>query len=491
MCRNGSSEAPARHRVPRYLLAPILVLSLSVPKGALAQTIAPRGLSVLSQGSETQAPRPPEKPPEAPPEVAPAKPPPPSIPSTAPLVLPPLREPGVPPAATFELRPSAGLSSEYSDNFNLSSGDKGANLRTSLSGGLALLIDAAFTKGQIGLTLSGAHDTATDGTQLFPSLLGQVSWQATPLLTLTAADALTRSDEPSRADVLSLRRQRRTFTSNAFSLTSNYLLTTIPTRQFYSLSTFFDEGGANTISHAFGGGASTAIYETNTLDVGYEYLTSGTSGGSDAVGHSFTASFSRQLTSSMSAGLSGSYTLNTFSSGDGAAETESSTWGVSLFSSYVLPGRFALSGSLGFSRVTSDGGRDTSSVTSVTSLTYQLAPATAALSVNQGFSQTFAQGENFGIVKTRGVTGSLSYPFTPFIGGSATAYYRQNEFTGIGGGQPAGSENTYGASLSLSVQLLRWLTLGLDYSYTAASSSDRGSGYTENRARASLNATFY
>jgi hypothetical protein len=126
----------------------------------------------------------------------------------------------------------------------------------------------------------------------------------------------------------------------------------------------------------------------------------------------------------------------------------------------------------------------------VTAFSYKFAQATASLSAQQGFSETFAEGENFGIVETRGIRGSLSYPFTPFISGNASAFYQQSEATGIGGGQPDQTRGILGGALSFSIRLLQWLNMGLDASHTEGTSSTRGGSFIENRARVSLNATY-
>ena len=69
----------------------------------------------------------------------------------------------------------------------------------------------------------------------FHSVLGQVSWQATPRLRFTVADAFTHNDQPPEADSLGLRRERATFTSNAFSLSADYLLDRVATRDVLPL----------------------------------------------------------------------------------------------------------------------------------------------------------------------------------------------------------------------------------------------------------------
>ncbi len=429
--------------------------------------------------------------PEAPPQPPPPTPPPSRIPSTAPPAFPSIGGPGIQPAATFEFHPSISLSEEYTDNFNLSPRDKEENFRTVASPTLTLLINGAFTTGSIAYTLSGNYDSSTKDTALFHSLLGQVSWQASPRLKLTATDVLTRSDEPTKADQLSLRRERRPFTSNSFSLESDYLIANVATTEYYRLATFFDTGGADTTSHTLGASASTTFYETNTVTLGYEYLQSDTSArGTDITGHEVKASLARQLTSLASAGLSGSYALRTEKTPDSAGEAEFTIWSVSIFGTYSLPAIWSLTASAGVSRFEND--RSETIPTATLTFSYDFLPGvTLTLQGDAGFSETFETGQNRGVVKTRGVSASLSYPISPFITGSVTGLYRRNEFTGVAGGPERGTtEDTRGGLISLSIQLLRWLTMALEYAYTNATSSTGESDFIENRARASLNATF-
>ena len=409
-----------------------------------------------------------------------------------------------PPAATFELDYLLGIAEEYSDNFRHSGADKKSNLRTSISPGIQLGINGALTKGLIRYVLSGTYDTSDNETGLFHSLDASVTWQATPRLNLTLSDTFVRSDEPSQADRLSLRRNREPFISNTFTLRSTYSLAPITTTAYYGLTTFFQDDGRDTISHLIGATAGTSFYESNTVTVGYEYLKSDTSDGqvtgssvslgaealSDVSGHRFFGSFTRQLNPLTSAGISGSYALR--QSGD----TDYDLWSVSLFATRSV-GDLSLTGSVGYSQVRLEAGTDSGILTAAT-LVYRFARAVLTLGFDSGFSETFAEGQNFGVVKTRGVTATLSYPFTPFITGTTRGFYRQNETTGTTRGG-ARDEDAWGASASVAIKLSRWLTMLLDYSHIEASRSaisesapapQNAGGFTENRARISLSASF-
>ena len=190
-------------------------------------------------------------------------------------------------------------------------------------------------------------------------------------------------------------------------------------------------------------------------------------------------------------------------------------WNAGIFSSYgtgTTP--FTISGRIGLSGVTSDSGDSRGPDLSLsTTASYAFARAVASLALEHGFSETFAAGENFGVVETTGATVTLTYPFTTRTSGLLSAYYRKTESTGIGGGQSiAGGPNigsnqddineTVGATASLSIALLRWLNLNLSYTYThrfdtsangtVTTSTFGGSnvGYTENRARIGLDFIF-
>ena len=129
-------------------------------------------------------------------------------------------------------------------------------------------------------------------------------------------------------------------------------------------------------------------------------------------------------------------------------------------------------------------------------LSYWFGQAIASLSLERGFSETFAVGENNGVVQTTGYAASLSYPFTPSFSGQANISYRENEFTGVGSTEtsPGGStrvDNVLTGGLSFSYQILRWLgsTLEYNYSKTSSSEADRGN-ITENRFKLALTASF-
>ena len=500
----------------RLLLGALVLLLAVLPRPAEAQEPA--------TGDKPTAPGQPPGPtpiPEPIPVIPEPPFPPPTVPSTPQRLL-PVPSAGLPPTAVFQLEPSVTLSEEYTDNFNLTKRDKLSNFRSTVSPGLRLLINSAFTKGVVAYTFAPSHDSATDDLQLFHTLLGQVTWEATPLWKLTVADTLTRSDQPAEADRLGLRRERQTFTSNTFSLASDYLLARVTTHQSYALSTFSDDGGGKTTSHTLAASASLPIYRTNSVSVGYDYVTSktengtgtGTGGGEfiastggDTSGHQFTAAFTRQLTSLRSVGVKGSYALRTLTAE--TSDTDYRLWNVSVFTNYALLGRLTINGSLGVSGITIDSGESLGpNLFSSTSITYQFGPALASLAMDQGFSETFSGGQNFGVVETTGISGSLTYPFTPSLSGTATASYRRSKATGIGNietGTGGDQESeSYGGTLALSWRILPKLLLDLSYSYlkqvgsgdnqqvgtTTGRQGGGDDGYTENRIKASINVSF-
>ena len=403
----------------------------------------------------------------------------------------PLGSPTGKATALFEFHPSFTLFEEYTDNFFRSARDRQTNWRTGAGANLTTYINGAFTKGTIATSFSASHDTIADTeTNLFPSILGRIEWEATPRLSFAVTDTLTRSDEPARADRLGLRQQRNEFTSNVFEAEANWTIDQFRTREYYRLATFQESGGNDTTSHALGASASTRIGASNTGALSYEYLdskTTGSSRDSTTHGHQLTASFSRQLTPFTNAGVSGGYNYRTFT--DRGTEDNFQTFNVSLFNNYVIPGRWSLAGNVGFSRILDDRGRTFDSVSTTSTFTYSFARALLTLSLDRGFSETFTLGEDFGVVETQGVTASLSYPFTPLISGYGSVYYRDNKSTGIGGGRSDFNAETYGGQLSLSYRLLSWLTLALEYAYSHEKAAD-GSKIIENRGRASLTAGF-
>jgi hypothetical protein len=430
--------------------------------------------------------------------------PPATIPSAPQRVLPEAL--GVPPTAVFQLQSGVTFSEEYTDNFNLTRTDKESNFRSSLSPALRLIINSAFTKGVIGYTFSPSHDSSTDDVQYFQSLLGQVTWEANPRWRLTLADVLTRSDQPADADRLGLRQQRQTFTSNTFALTSDYLIGTIATQQYYRLSMFDNEDGAKTTSHVAGLSATVPLYSTNSLTSGYEYLTSETDeGGGDGPisdrsrqfgdetsGHRVTAAFTRQVSTLRSVGLASSYAFRRVT--DDSGDNDFQLWNVSAFTKYTLPGRLTLRGSLGLSGLVGESGiSDGPNVSTASSLTYQFVRTIVVLSLDRGFSETFSDGENFGVVKTEGATGSLSYSFTPNVSGTVSGFYRRNRFTDAGSVDSSDGDRTqnWGGALALSWRIWRSILVDLSYTYLKYKDQDNAdNNYSENRVRAGLSLSF-
>lgn len=417
-------------------------------------------------------------------------PPPPTIPSIVPPILVPPPAVGTRPAATFSLHPSITLTEEYTDNFRRTGSGQEDNFRTSITPAATLVIDGARTTGQISAGFSFSHDSSTGDieTLITSTLGGTVSWQPTPRTVLTLSDFFRRSDDPDLGDDLNLRRERGSFTSNVFTASAGWFPGTVSTEAYYRLATFInDESGFDdTISHAIGVNGGTRLGPLTSASAGYELLLSET-GDSDLTGHQFTASLARQIGRFASAGVSGSYALR---SRTGEREDDFTIWSGSLFANYALPGRWSLFANVGYSELESDREESRSSVTTQSTLAYVFARGTIDLSVHQGFSETFVLGEDFGVVETRGVSAGIGYRITPFVFGSGRAFYRENTFTGVGGRDLDGSEDVWGGSVGLSVQLRSWLSMTLDYRHTQVSSGPRGEAFSENRVRLSLTAGY-
>jgi hypothetical protein len=163
---------------------------------------------------------------------------------------------------------------------------------------------------------------------------------------------------------------------------------------------------------------------------------------------------------------------------------------VSVFATYVLPERLSVSASLGGSVLRSDSGND-ALLTSDISASYHLGRAVLSLAIFQDVNQTFLQGENFGVVLTRSYTGTFGYAVTPFVDAALRASYSQNQFTGVGNATSNPDTTAVSATASLVWRVRRWLSVGLDYTYTrynsaGVSAGASSGGANENRVTVSL-----
>jgi uncharacterized protein (PEP-CTERM system associated) len=156
----------------------------------------------------------------------------------------------------------------------------------------------------------------------------------------------------------------------------------------------------------------------------------------------------------------------------------------------------SLDASLGVSALRPETGKTLGPhLTTATALRYQFARAVATFAIDRGFSETFSEGEDFGVVETTGGAVSLAYPFTPFLSSAVGGFYRRNKFTDVTGDSGENERTTnWGGSLSLSWRIIRNLLLELSYSYVRQKGDegqfDGGDSYTENRVRAALNVSF-
>jgi len=423
----------------------------------------------------------------------------------------------------FKFQPSISVSEEYTDNFNLTKNNKDSNFRTAISPTLLFSLDQAFAKGVVGYTFTANHDTFQDDNFFFHTVLGQFSFQATPRLRFTLADVFVHNDQPSEADSLGLRRQRGTFTSNELSVSSDYIIDRVETREYFRWNTFSDSGGGDkTTTYLAGVTAAIPLYVANVLTLGYEYVNSRTKssgdqtgvasndiGDQDVSGHQLSVSLGRKINLETTAGISGSYAFRDVSGGDASGASNFQIWTATVFGTYgIRP--FTITGRIGLNGLTADSGESRGpSLSLSTTATYAWTRALVSLALEHGFSQTFETGENFGVVETTGANVAFSYSFTPRTSATVSGYYRKTETTGIGGGQNiAGGPNIngtrndvsegVGASAALTVGLLRWLTLNLTYTYAnhfdsgaSGTVTDNTNGaYVENRAKISFDMTF-
>ena len=404
----------------------------------------------------------------------------------------------------------------WTDNFNFSSTDKQTDYRTVIGPGANLLINGPTTKGTISGTWGFTYDTAassSDNFNLFPSLTASIVQIFTPRLSATVTDSYVRNNSPYQSNQFGLTTQRQTFTSNSFSLGVNYLIDRIATSVYYRNSYYTTGGsnGSNTGSNILGASASTPIGVFNTVSLGYEYFwsdTSGTSSGNNSgqtTGNLLTATYTRQTGLYSSAGIQGSYQ---WLSGPGSSNNQSSSsqssgdghiWNISLFSTYGLPSGLSVSGSLGYSQASGNGQSDQGGVTSNSNISYRFGPAVASLGVFSDFQNTGLTGQNFGVVQTQGVTGTLSYTFTPLVTGSVFGSYVSNGTTGFGNNSSSPNSNNWNTGVNLNWQMLRWLVMNAQYSYgfwnnggiTVNGSNNSSTGnITVNSVLLSLQATF-
>jgi hypothetical protein len=435
-------------------------------------------------------------------EVSPQTPPAPTIRSGPPIVLPAPTPPGGRPRGWFELRPTFGISEEYSDNFRRSAENRESNFRTALNPGIQVLLDRGLLTGSALYKLSAFYDSLPQETGTHHAFNGLLAWQATPRLRLSLLEALRQNDDPEQADELQTTQQRREFLSNRTFLTSDYVLDTLQTKQYYHFSSFTRSGGQESKSqtHTFGLSATKILGAINHLTGGYEYLLNnsttdqGAAAGtpitaeSTITGHQVTGSFARDLSAVMTAGVSAAYA---FRERESNSQTSSfSRWTFSVFDNYTLTDKLIVRASVGVGQLTTDGSAQDPVLITTTAASYVLGPATFAVKFSRGFSESFTESENFGVILTTSFSASVSYQFTPLLTGRILGTYRENESTGAGADVSNRNVKVYTARAGITYQIASWLTATLEAFHTDRTSGSQPS-VNENRVHAVVNAIFY
>jgi hypothetical protein len=216
------------------------------------------------------------------------------------------------------------------------------------------------------------------------------------------ATCISVNDEATQADTLGLRTGRNTYTSNLFAATADYFLPTTALRAYYRLTTFSGLGGNST--NAAGLNATT-VYETNVLSLGYEYLNSkGTGSDTDQNidSQQLVASLGRPFNNLLFAGVSAAYNYTTESQSLGG-NFQIAT--VSVFGRYLIPGKWLLNGNIGISQLFADSQPNRTSPAGSGTLSYLFPDGVASIGFNTGFANTFALGQNFGVIQTSGMSG--------------------------------------------------------------------------------------
>lgn len=428
---------------------------------------------------------------------------------------------------TLEFHPTLRASEEYSDNFFLTSSHAQDNFRSILGPGFTFLLNGARTFGTLSAVVDLVHDTAKnsgDELKVFPSLAAAIRYALTPRLSLTFSDTFIRNDSASTLDTRGIRQGRQVSDTNAASVVADYVLDQVAVQAYYRNILFSNEGSPNTadgtgvgtsssgtsqsdsITNILGLNGTTRVAVDYLLRAGYEFSRTDITGGSsttngtttgDDTSHSVFGSVSRIFGLYASGGLTSSFQYQTLNN--------TKIYNAALFGAYGLPMGLSLSASLGYSILNSDTQDSTGTISANANASYRFTRAVISIGAFQDFQQTAQQGQNFGTVVTRSYFGNFLYQITPFINTTLNATYSENEPTGTGNVQGAGTQTvlTYGAVVNW--QVLRWLTASLQYTHTKSTglstfaqtttpsnpgTAGLGGSYSENRAVLSLWATF-
>ena len=479
----------ARRRSPRGIgvyLALAGALALTSPSFALAQgspaadaQTAPAVPAPGTTGPAVPEVAAPEAPAAGPPQPPPFTPPPPpnpsqsNIPYTGGFDFPFVN------VAALEFHPSLAVSEQYTDNFFLTLDDRRENFRTAVTPGFLLLINTPKSRGSVSTSFGFTFDTLGDRKKfnLYPNISASIRHFTTPTLTLTLTESMRSGDDIGDSDPFAVRgTERRSYLSNSLSFSAEWLVDIFRTQFFYRNSLFLASstvGGSDfddrTLSNIVGSNVSFPFFVHNEMRFGYEISHSDASdrdssdrdqsdedsisrGGS--FGHLIYASISRQFTSFLNGGISTSYSIR--------SRESVRTWNISGFGVYAIPNGLMVSGSLGYSLLSSDENPDRSIITTSTTISYPFGRVVARVGVSQDFRQSYVLGEDVGIVMTRSVNAGVSFPITEVTSGNVNVFFNENDPTGVGNDRQAPSSRSLSGTAAVSS---RFFTAGIRGSF--------------------------
>jgi hypothetical protein len=303
-----------------------------------------------------------------------------------------------------------------------------------------------------------------------------------------------KSDE-AESDALGLRDGRRSFQPSSLLAEARYGAPALAATAFYRLPALALERGESVTTHEVGARVHKTLGESHVGTLGYSFLASDVSRpgiDSEVSGHELTAGVSRILGRLSSAGVAASYAERSIAAGRDGPTVDVTRWSILPSLTWTVRRDLSAALSLGWSELEAQPGEDFSALTAIAALRYRSGRLGAELTLRRGFSESFSEGESFGIVKTSAAEVLLSYRLTPRISLQLTGFYRNNDLLGLGGAAQTQDEQRRGSTTQLRVALTRRLDAALDYGFTRVSSCHcgRGEGYAERRIRVSLTSQF-
>ena len=385
--------------------------------------------------------------------------------------------------AALDITPRLSSGVEYTDNYFLTNDNIGSEKESEWTYSVSPGISIDITGRGLGLSLSydpsyTMYENYSENNYWEQNASAAGTWQATRHTNMSLSYDFSRTEDPIDEEDLTIRRNRNLYDRHTAEARIEY--------SFGSENSIFTFGNYECLENEdvtiedndeYGGGVGLAYWFNINWGVELSFEQSmadyeESNDFTDRVGQiRINHQFNRQVTGYLQ------YEHTDHRYKEDISDTDYKIHDGALGIEYAIDSSMDLSLEVHYVIRNTDEGDNEASWPVDFSFTKRFTQGAITLSTEGGYDYTTATAENLGYYIYYGGSLDADYNFTRYITGDLGISYTYNEYRDQA---PMRNDDVYRANCGLSFQLLRWITLRLDYSFSAVESNIEDNDYVEN-----------